>query len=148
LKLLKLVMFLLVGGVLLGGLSCGKKGPPFLPQKTFNLSVVDLRGKCERDAVFLEGKIMDLSRAEKKAAMVKGARVYYVTYPLSDKPCEGCPLLFRAYREFGEEVASGENFLCRFPIHSRPKVYFFKVQLIGPEGTLGPRSGTLKIVVR
>lgn len=147
-NLSRFAMYLLLGGILLGGYSCGKKAPPFLPEKTFNVRVSDLRGKCEGDSILLKAKISALNGAEMNAIQVKGARVYYAGYPLKNQPCEGCPLQYSAYREFGEEVADGRDFSCRVPIYSRGKVYFFKVRLIGPEGTLGPPSSTVKVVVR
>lgn len=124
--------------VLMVTVSCGKKGDPFLPQKEISARVTDLKGKREKGDILLEGKILGPKE-------VKGARVYYAQYPLEKTPCEGCPIEYQGYQAYGADVFEGEGFLCRIPVKDQGQVYFFRVNLIGPGGEMGPPSETVKI---
>jgi hypothetical protein len=121
-------------------LSCGKKGDPFLPQKEISAKVTDLQGEREKGDILLRGKIRAPNEAE-------GARVYYAQYPLEKTPCEGCPIEYQGYEAHGADVIKEEGFFCRIPVKGQGQVYFFRVNLIGPGGEMGPPSETVKIVV-
>jgi hypothetical protein len=121
-------------------LSCGKKGDPFLPRKEISAKVTDLQGEREKGDILLRGKI----RGPKE---VEGAKVYYAQYPLGKAPCEGCPIEYQGYQAYGADVVKEEGFLCRIPVKVRGQVYFFRVNLIGPGGEMGPPSETVKVVV-
>ena len=121
--------------------SCGKKGDPFLPQKEISARVTDLQGKREEGKFLLRGKVLGPKEVE-------GARVYYAQYPLEKGPCEGCPIEYQGHHAFGPEVVTGEGFLCTVPIRVPGQIYFFRVNLIGPGGEMGPPSETVKLVVK
>ena len=128
--------------------SCGKKGPPFMTQKEFSQRVVDLRGEWTEGYILLEGKIAGPpGTAERQGDRegMKGARVYYREFLSTDAPCEGCPMDYQGYHGFGPEVAAGEGFLCRVPGKGRGRTYFFQVQLMGPNGAMGPSSDRIRV---
>ena len=137
---MRFLAFLCALAILVPTLACGKKGDPFLPQKEVSAKVTDLRGEREKGNILLKGEI----RGPKG---VQGARVYYAQFPLEDPPCEGCPIEYQGHQSFGAEVVTGEGFFCAFPVKDQRQVYFFRVNLIGPGGRMGPPSETVKVVV-
>jgi hypothetical protein len=141
----RLVLSLFLMGLLLAAPGCGKKGPPFLPEKEFDLRVLDLKADWTDGYFVLKGRFSDPDKAEES---VLGCRVHYGEYPLERPPCETCPVEFHGYHGFGPEVVSDGGFLCRVSGKKRAQVYFFKVQLIGPEGSLGPFSDQIRIAVK
>jgi hypothetical protein len=68
--------------------SCGKKGDPFLPQKSTNIRVVDLKGAWQEGYIELKGGIPASSGP---GSPVTGSRVYYAIYPV-DEARDGCPI--------------------------------------------------------
>ena len=136
----RFLVFLCAFGILIVTMTCGKKGDPFLPEKEFPARVTDLEGEQQKEFIILRGKISGPEEVE-------GARVYYAQYPLEKSPCEGCPINFQDYQEFGVQVVTGEGFLSRVPVKGQGEVYFFRVILMGPSGAVGPPSETVKVVV-
>ena len=139
-KIVRLLAFLCALAILMATLACGKKGDPFLPQKEVSAKVTELRGEREKGNILLRGEI----KAPKE---VQGARVYYAQFPLEDAPCEGCPIEYQGHESFGAEVVTEEGFFCTVPVKVHRQVYFFRVNLIGPGGRMGPPSETVKVVV-
>lgn len=139
-KIARFLAFLCALGILMATLACGKKGDPFLPQKEVSAKVTNLRGEREKGNILLRGEI----RGPKD---VQGARVYYAQFPLEAPPCEGCPIEYQGHQSFGAEVVAEEGFLCTVPVKVQGQVYFFRVNLIGPGGRMGPPSERVKVVV-
>jgi len=139
---------LLVLGLFLTLAACGKKAPPFLPQKTFGAKVVNLRVEYQNNILVLKGQVQGLNGIESPETQVSGCRVYYVQYPLEKKPCSGCPIEFRDHRQFGPEIINKEGFVCQMPDIKIGQIYYFKVLLIGPDGYLGPVSERISIEIR
>ncbi len=123
---------------------CGKKGPPTLPRPDFTAGIEGLAGRWEGHYVVLEGGLTGVS-APGDPDRVQGARVYYGAYDPSAPPCEGCPVRYHGYHEFGPEVLEGGGFRCRVPGKRRENLYFFKVHLLGPEGEIGPPSDRARV---
>jgi hypothetical protein len=121
-------------------LACGKKADPLLPQKEVSAKVTDLRGEWEEGNILLRGEI-------RGPRDVQGARVYYAQFPLEAPPCEGCPIEYQGYQSVGAEAVMEEGFLCTIPARVQRQVYFFRVNLIGAGGRMGPPSETVKVVV-
>ena len=144
-KVLRNASCLVVLALLVVAAGCGKKGPPFLPEKSFHVQVSDLKAEWDGNTFLLSGR---LNRPEKAGENVSGCRVYFGQYPLEDPPCETCPVEFHGYHGFGPEVIQGDGFFCRVPGKMKGQVYFFKVQLISTEGTLGPASNQVRIAVK
>ena len=140
----RIILFLMMG-ILLAMPSCGKKGPPFIPQKEFPVSVTDLRAERDNGYILLKGNIKSPEGFKKD--LVKGCNVFYGKYPLEKPPCESCPIEYQGLHEFGKEVVTGDGFFCRVPAKMKGQIYFFKVHLIGPEKAVGPTSNRVRIVV-
>jgi len=138
---------LLVMGILMGIAACGKKGPPFLPQKEFFVKVEDLEGEPVNGHIVLKGNISGHKGPAKITDAVKGSRVYYRQYPLESPPCDGCPIKYQSYHGFGSEVITEEGFRCKVPDTIKGQIYFLEVRLMGPGKTLGPPSNRVKVVV-
>jgi len=132
---------------LLFATACGKKEPPFLPQKAFSVSVVDLKGEWGEGYIFLSGKINDPVEPKEAMTVVKGCRVYYGQYPLDNPPCAGCPIKYHGYHGFGPEVITEKGFFCKVPGKRKEHIYYFEVKLVGPDGNLGPSSNRVKVSV-
>ncbi|RPI73106.1 MAG: hypothetical protein EHM45_21235 [Desulfobacteraceae bacterium] len=141
-------MFFLILGLFLTLSACGKKAPPYLPQKAFGAKVVNLQAEYQNNVLLLKGQIQGLNGLESPETQVSGCRVYYVQYPLEKKPCSGCPIEFRDYQQFGPEVVNKEGFVCQIPDIQTGQIYYFKVLLIGPDGYLGPVSERISIEIR
>jgi hypothetical protein len=124
--------------------SCGKKAKPFLPQKSTNARVTDLKGDWKGGYVELSGAFSASSDADSE---VTGGRVHYAVYPESDPPCDGCPIEFQGFYTYGAEVIREGRFLCRIPGALRGNIYYFEVQLTGEKGSLGPPSNRARVLV-
>ena len=124
--------------------ACGKKSPPYLPQKPFTATVMDLKGERSGDDIVLEGKIGGIvGPAEVKT--FTGARVYIAQFPLNNPPCDECPIEYHDRYDLGSEVFSGEKFLYRVPQRAKGKIYYFRVNIIGPEGVPGLPSNQVRV---
>ena len=143
----RLLVFLSIPVIFLIIAACGKKAPPFLPQNTLNTCVNHLSGKWDEGEILLKGAILPSLESGETAGLIKGARVYYAQYTHENAPCAECPVLFHGYDIFDQEVLVDGDFLCHMPGNDQDKVYFFKVHLIGTEGTMGPPSNTVRVVV-
>ncbi|MFH1351472.1 MAG: hypothetical protein ABII26_11160 [Pseudomonadota bacterium] len=135
---------------LLAGSVCGKKGPPHLPQNKVTASVVDLKAEWKEGSIFIKGKINGpegLLEPRNARDQIMGARVYYNQYPPENAPCDGCPIEYPGYHEFGSEVITDEGFACQVPGKNKGQIYFFKIHLIGQGGAIGPPSDKMKFVV-
>jgi hypothetical protein len=135
--------FFFLGGVLVMP-ACGKKSPPYLPKEPFTAMVVDLKGERSGDDIVLEGKIGGIV-GPGEVTMFTGARVYIAQFPLNNPPCDECPIEYHERYDLGSEVFSGEKFLCRVPDRVKGKIYFFKVNIIGPGGVPGLPSNQVQI---
>jgi predicted small lipoprotein YifL len=140
LRIMRFLALLCALAILVATLACGKKGDPFLPQKEVSAKVTDLRGEREKGNILLRGEIRD-------PRDVQGARVYSAQFSLEDPPCEGCPIEYQGYQSFGAEVVTEEGFFCTLPVKVQRQVYFFRVNLIGSGGRMGPPSETVKVVI-
>ena len=143
----RFLFFFSVLGILLAIVACGKKGPPFLSKEELSAKVIDLTGEWVKGEILLKGNISSPQGAKEARNLTRGSRVYYAQYPLESPPCAGCPIEFHGYYTFGEEVITEEGFFCRVPGEIHGKVCFFKVNLIGAEGAIGPPSNTVRVVV-
>jgi len=124
--------------------SCGKKGDPFLPQKSINARVVDLKGAWQAGYIELTGSVQSPSGQE---STVAGSRIQYAVYPVAEAPCDGCPIEYQGVHTYGPEVVRKDRFLCRIPGALKGNLYYFEVQLLGAKGALGPPSDRAKVVV-
>ncbi len=131
-------------GSLLITSACGKKGPPQIPKKTFAARVVDLKAERSGNDIVLEGNIGGLGEPGKEKPFT-GLRVYFAQYPLKDPPCADCPIEYKDHYDLGSEVIKGERFLYRLKDRPKGQIYFFRMNIIGPEGNLGPPSNQFQI---
>ena len=123
---------------------CGKKGPPFLPEKKLVTKVDRLTGKWEDGKVRLEGYI---EGDDKRRSDVTGCRIYRVWYPVDNPPCEGCPIDMADFRDIKEMEISGDRFTCVIPGVKKKGIWFFEVRLIGSHGAIGPSSERVKVTI-
>jgi predicted small lipoprotein YifL len=144
LNVVRAVLVYLLLASLLITLGCGKKGPPYIPKKPVAVKVVDLKAERSGDDIVLEGKIGGLGEPGKEKPLT-GLRVYVAQYPLEDPPCAGCPIEYKEYEDLGSEVIKGKAFSYRLKDRPEGRIYFFRMNIIGPEGTLGPPSNQVYI---
>jgi hypothetical protein len=138
------IIFLSVA-ILLCLFGCGKKGDPFLPQNRIYSRVVDLEGTWTGKDVYLEGRVK--GRDNRGPEPIVAVRVSQARFALDDSPCVNCPIPFGDEQDFGLEVIAGEKFSCTIPIQELGKLYYFRVQFLGPNGTMGPPSWEVRVVV-
>jgi len=125
-------------------MSCGKKGPPFLPESDLSLRVDGLTGSWEEGSVDLVGRVQD---DMKQASDVSGCKVYHAWYPMDDPPCEGCPVEVTELQEKTGNVITKGRFRCRIQIREKRGIHFFQVRLVGKNGVLGPVSNRVKLKI-
>ena len=140
----RVLPYLLFVLILLIPASCGRKGDPFLPQKSTNARVVDLKGTWQGAYIELKGGIADAAGSD---STLTGARVHYAIYPVAEPPCDGCPIEFQGFHTYGLEAVREGRFFCKIPGAVKGNIYYFEVQLAGEKGVLGPPSNRVKVVV-
>lgn len=123
--------------------ACGKKGPPFLPQKQTPFRIQELTAEWKNGTVFFRGRVALFG--EEKSAHIKGCRIHHARYPLEKPPCDGCPIDYKGYRETEDMVLRGEDFFCELRMNKKRGVHFFEVRLIGESGDVGPPSNRIKL---
>jgi hypothetical protein len=124
---------------------CGKKGDPTIPRKGYDARIEQLTGAWKGEFIELRGELRGVEDPEEARENSRGCRVYYGIYDLNEPPCEGCPVKYHGYHEFGVEVITDEGFACKVPGKVKDGLYFFKVHLIGPDGNLGPASNRTRV---
>ena len=127
--------------------ACGKKAPPSAPQNTFNVSVANLRGEWIGENLFLIGELRGVPKGKKAKSLIQGGRVYYGKYPMDNPPCDDCPISYQGYDDYGPEVIIDNGFSCRMTEEfKKGQITFYKVHLIGPNGSIGPPSDRVRVV--
>ena len=137
--LLLSILFVLTG--------CGKKGPPFLPEKDISLIVARLSADWKDGAFHFQGEIAGPQDEIDASSNIKGCRIFYAFYSVDSPPCEGCPIDYTVLKEIEGTVINEGQFLCNVSGEKKKGIYFFKVRLIGQEGETGPYSDRAKLVV-
>jgi len=139
------ILLVTLGVSLLALISCGKKAPPFLPEKIMPLKVARLEAASEKGAVVLRGSIVDPEGKSRKGDDVAGCRVYHARYPVNDPPCEGCPITYGGFKVIKGEVTKEKEFYCPVPGIETKGIHFFEVRLIGRNGAIGTASNRVKL---
>lgn len=125
-------------------LGCGKKSPPFLPEKrAFSAHAARFEAVWNGRTLILNGTAA--GNADDLAA-VNGCRIQYVWYPLDDPPCEGCPIEMKSFRVVTGKLNQKNEARYEFPAFRQKGICFFAVQLMGNEGRLGLPSERLKLL--
>ncbi len=144
----KQLLFLIVSGLILfSQISCGRKGPPFVPKEGVRLRVAQLKGEWKEGEVVLKGRVAVPRGGEKELSRITGCRVYYARYSADNPPCETCPVKYKSFTEIKGEVIRGGRFSCRIGKQRRKGLHFFEVRLIGKSGTPGPSSNRVKLTI-
>jgi predicted small lipoprotein YifL len=135
------------GVVFLAVLACGKKGPPFLPERDTPFQVKNLTGEWNDGVVYLKGHVAPRYDDHGNAPDALGCTVYHAQYDLGNPPCEGCPMEYGILEEIKGDVITADKFHCQFRRIKTKGIHFFKVRLLGPKGTQGPSSNSVKILI-
>jgi predicted small lipoprotein YifL len=138
---------MILGSVFLALMSCGKKGPPFLPKTDMPLKVEQLKGQWTNEAVLLQGSIPALKGQKRGSPGVTGCRVYHAWYSLKNAPCEGCPIKYSGFQEIRGKILAEEEFLCEVFVEKKQGIHFFEVRLLDPKGEVGPPSNRVKLII-
>jgi len=134
-----------VCGVLMAfPLACGKKAPPFLPEKQMAARVDQLTGVYADGEVQLTGRIVNSSEGPEPT----GCRVYQGWYPLDDPPCEGCPIQLAVLSGTQKIVISENRLVCAIPQANREGIGFFQVRLTDESGAEGPPSERIRLKIK
>lgn len=128
-------------------IACGKKGPPFLPDREISLRIDPLQAEYKDGTFRLKGAVVDSKDRKIDFSDITGCRIYHACYPLDDPPCEGCPIQYGAFKEIRGGVITENAFSCEFPVKKKKGIHFFKVRLVGPKGEIGPASQRAKLVI-
>lgn len=138
------LLFLLFSAVLMAFFpACGKKGPPFLPDKKLAAKVDQLTGKWVDGRIRLEGTI----DSGDKGPEIAGCTIYHAWYPEDHPPCEGCPIEMRAFTDAVETTVSGDRFTCDISVTEKKGIWFFEVRLTGSRGAVGPPSERIRVKI-
>lgn len=123
--------------------ACGKKGPPFLPEKRLAARVEGLTGKWVDGTIRLEGSI----EGDDKGLGITGCTVYHAWYPSDKPPCEGCPIKMVVATEGVQTTFAKGRLSCEIPVTETKGIWFFDVRLTGSDGALGPPSERITLQV-
>ncbi len=82
---MKIFLRLFICFILLGGIACGKKGPPVPPKAIVPQSVKDLKGEVIQERIRLSWTIPEGENL---------FRLFKAIKPLAEEPCPGCPVRF------------------------------------------------------
>ncbi len=126
---------------------CGKKGPPFLPEKVISLRVDRLSADWKNGTFQFLGGIAGPQDEIDASSSIKGCRIFYAFYPADNPPCEDCPIDYTVFKEIEDTLINESQFLCNVSGEKKKGIYFFKVRLIGQEGEIGPDSDRAKLVI-
>jgi hypothetical protein len=135
------------GIIFLAVVACGKKGPPFLTERKPPLKVAHLTGEWKDGVVYLIGDVAPRGGKDGHDPKASGCIVYHARYDLITPPCEGCPIEYGVLEEIPAGVVRADKFRCQLREMRTQGIHFFKVRLLGPKGTLGPFSNSVKILV-
>jgi len=145
LKPIRWHVLLLLWMLVAAAAGCGKKGDPFVPVREFSAEIRNLSGAWDEGSIVLWGDVAGVSAGKQAKDLIKGARVYYGAYDPGEPPCEGCPVRYQGYYELGIETITGRGFQCRIPGKRKDALYYFKVHLMGPEGSPGPAPERIRL---
>jgi len=121
--------------------ACGKKGPPFLPEKTMEATVERLTGTWADGKIRLEGTIAGGSGGQD----ITGCTIYQAWYPADELPCEGCPVPLTKHAGDVDLSVSEDRFQCAFPVAENHGAWFIEVRLTGRNGAVGSPSERVRI---
>ena len=125
--------------------ACGVKKPPVAPRAMAPGAVTDLRYQQQRNQVLLAWSVLKGDAAGSSG--LGGFIIYMARYPVDQKDCANCPLLFRRIGQI-DESGLYENGLLRetftFTWSVAPGYHYaFKVAAVGKNGQLGLESNTV-----
>lgn len=123
--------------------ACGKKAPPFLPEKKLTVKVDQLAGKWVDGQIRLEGTI----EGGDKGSDITGCKIYHAWYPEDDPPCEGCPIEMALFTGAVDTKVSGDRFTCDIPAAKKKGIWFIEVRLTDSHGAVGPPSERIRLKI-
>jgi hypothetical protein len=141
------IRIFLVLAVFVCSSACGKKAPPFLPDKDLSLRVEQLTAERQGGKIFLKGKVVNVKSRPAPESDLGGCNVYYAFYAPDNLPCEGCPIAYRLFGEIRQPVVAQGRFVCQISVEEKPGVHFFEVRLVGPGGEVGPSSDKARLTI-
>jgi len=138
----RILLFFLITAILAGLMSaCGKKGPPFLPEKGHEARARNLTGKWLNGQIKLEGTVDGTDQD----AVISGCMIDQAWYPEDAPLCEGCPVKMTALEDAFDVQISGSRFTCLIPVSENRGIWFFQVRLIDGGGAVGPASERIMV---
>ncbi len=126
-------------------LSCGKKSPPILHERSMPFMLGQLEAEWRDNMVLLKGRIIDAAGNRVTPGGISGCRIYHAAYAMEDPPCEDCPIQYRFVREISGDVVSSEGFSCQVQGIDNKGLHFFRVHLLDRQGAVGPASDAAKV---
>lgn len=131
---------LLICLILLGGVSCGKKGPPVPPKAIVPQSVRDLKGEVIQEQARLS---WTMPRGEKQCRLLKAV------VPFTEDLCADCPVQFTTQVDIditdskivqieGDKVIYWESI-------TPGKRYFYKILVISEDGVESKDSNIVSV---
>lgn len=141
------IFFAVSALIVLSSYGCGKKAPPFLPEKEFPFTVMELNVEIESEYIALKGRIASTKDRRINKEEVKGCRIYHAWYAPDACPCESCPISYSVYRDIEGQVVDKGSFFCRISMDAEKGIHFFKVSLIGQNRAIGPTSNQAKLAI-
>lgn len=123
--------------------ACGKKGPPFLPEKALTAKVDRLTAQWADGQIRLEGSI----EGNENRSDITGCTIYHAWYPMDHPPCDGCPVELSVFTGTTETAISGDRFSCVIPAEKKKGIWFLEVRLTNSRGAVGPPSERIKLKI-
>lgn len=140
------IIWVIVTFSLLGMLSegCGKKGPPVAPDVDFPPPVSDLLLERQKEQVFLTWSIPEAFRPENRGSW--SAVVYRAAIPVSQMPCEDCPLMFVKSAALPISSSVSRNGQMKYEEGIKEGfIYWYKVVLVSSDGISTGDSNLVRV---
>ncbi len=137
---MKIFLRLFICFILLGGIACGKKGPPVPPKAIVPQSVKDLKGEVIQERIRLSWTIPEGENL---------FRLFKAIEPFAEEPCPDCPVRFtekfdiditdpKTVRIEGQQVTYWDSI-------EPGNRYVYKVIVISEDGVESGDSNTVSV---
>ena len=141
-----LILLSIVGMLFISG--CGKKADPFIPKKGVSQVVQSLTAQYLDGQIALRGRLLrPLTRTDGEPGVIK-LRVDYSKYGIGHGPCQSCPVDFKEHKVILARVSEKGHVTARWQVPEGKGLYLLRLRVVGDNGTLGPPSKVVQMIVQ
>lgn len=139
------VWMMLVLGISMLVVGCGKKADPFIPKKKISALVKSITARYEEGIISVRGELLCAEKMDKGERDRVRMRIEYAHYGAGNVPCATCPVAFGHHKVISAIPCKDGKFVGRFEVPERDGIYLLRVRVIGDNGELGPPSEKIRV---